>query len=329
VVEYVVRTYGMESLKQILTDLGDGVDLSEAMARHTTQMDKLETDFVAYARAQALNLAPGLDWSKPEGDTGDEDAIDSALASITNFTTRLFGPTARTNQTLTPPSSDASPSTTLSAGAADSTNYWELTRQARAALSASRWREAKAPLEKLIALDPEQRGPDNAYILLAAAHRSLNESEQERAVLVKVTAMENDDTESYLRLMELDESVKDWPGVAENAERYLEVNPLVPAPYRFLARASEELGRPEPAIRSYQRLLLLDPPDPAEVHYRLGGLLLARGDAPGAKRQTLQALEEAPRFRDAQRLLLRLEKGPTPDTNNASPPAPGGSSTAP
>ncbi len=96
--------------------------------------------------------------------------------------------------------------------------------------------------------------------------------------------------------MELDEAAKDWPGVSENAERFLAVNPLVPQPYRYLARASEELGKPDPAIRSYQRLLLLDPPDPADVHYHLARLLHQKGDAAGAKRQVLQALEEAPRF---------------------------------
>ena len=63
--------------------------------------------------------------------------------------------------------------------------------------------------------------------------------------------------------MELDDGQGDWTGVAENAERFLAVNPLVPLPYRELARASEQLDHDAPAIRSYQRLLLLDPPDPA------------------------------------------------------------------
>jgi hypothetical protein len=52
-------------------------------------------------------------------------------------------------------------------------------------------------------------------------------------------------------------------------------------------------------------MLLLDPPDPAEVHFRLARLLRKAGD-PAAKRHVLQALEEAPRFRDAHRLLLEI-----------------------
>jgi uncharacterized protein HemY len=53
---------------------------------------------------------------------------------------------------------------------------------------------------------------------------------------------------------------------------------------------------------------LLDPADAAQVHYQLARLLHARGNAEAeAKRHVLQALEEAPRFREAQRLLLQLE----------------------
>src|SRR5207302_901650 len=141
--------------------------------------------------------------------------------------------------------------------------------------------------------------------MLAAAVRGLNEANQKRAVLSKLAAIASDATDAYLRLMELDEAAKDWPGVTENAERFLAVNPLLPQPYRYHARASEESGKTEAAIQSYQKLLLLDPPDPAEVHFRLARLLRQAGD-PAAKRHVLQALEEAPRFREALRLLLEI-----------------------
>ena len=182
--------------------------------------------------------------------------------------------------------------------------------QARQALAEKKWAEAKPGLTRLIELYPAQTGPECAYSLLAAAHRQLNETNQEREVLVKLAPLEADDTETFQRLMELDSTIKDWPGVVENAERFLAVNPLLPQPYRFLAQASEELGRREPAIRSYQRMLLLDAPDPAEVHYRLAKLLDEKGVVPGAKRQVLQALEEAPRFPAALKLLLEIEKEP-------------------
>jgi hypothetical protein len=65
-------------------------------------------------------------------------------------------------------------------------------------------------------------------------------------------------------------------------------------------------------------MLQLDPEDPSEVHYRLARQLHKLGE-PEAHRQVLQALEEAPRFRDAQRLLLELNRAKTPATPPATP----------
>ncbi|HUV65948.1 MAG TPA: hypothetical protein VMW24_18785, partial [Sedimentisphaerales bacterium] len=52
-------------------------------------------------------------------------------------------------------------------------------------------------------------------------------------------------------------------------------------------------------------LLLLDPADPADIHYRLARLLEHK-DPAEAKRHVLLALAEAPRFREAHRLLLKI-----------------------
>jgi tetratricopeptide (TPR) repeat protein len=103
-------------------------------------------------------------------------------------------------------------------------------------------------------------------------------------------------------------AAKDWAPAAKYANLLLAVNPLISAPYAALAQAEDALGEGEQAIAAYRRLLLLDPADAAQVHYQLARLLHARGNAEAeAKRHVLQALEEAPRFREAQRLLLQLE----------------------
>jgi tetratricopeptide (TPR) repeat protein len=184
-------------------------------------------------------------------------------------------------------------------------NYWALMEEARELVAQEKWEAAKVPLETLISECPDQSGPDNAYALLAAVYHGLDETEQECAALEKWADSDADALDAYQRLMELGEKDKDWKVVARNADRFLAVHPLLPQPYRFLARASEELGETAPAINAYQKVLLLDPPDPADVHYRLAGLL-HKSDDPAAKRHVLQALEEAPRFRDAHRLLLEL-----------------------
>ena len=94
----------------------------------------------------------------------------------------------------------------------------------------------------------------------------------------------------------------------------------VAAAVSFSARASEEVGEATQAINAYQKVLLLDPPDPADVHYRLARLL-HKGNDSTAKRHVLQALEEAPRFRNAHRLLLELAQVKSESTNSALPKA--------
>ena len=72
-----------------------------------------------------------------------------------------------------------------------------------------------------------------------------------------------------------------------------------------MGRANEELGHNEQAIDSCRRLLLLDPADPADINYRLAKLF--QDQDPGtAKRYVLEALADAPRFRQGHRLLLKI-----------------------
>ena len=74
-----------------------------------------------------------------------------------------------------------------------------------------------------------------------------------------------------------------------------------------MAEAGAALGNPDQAITGYRKLLMLDPPDPVDAHFQLARLLHAQGGAAAeAKRNVLQALEDAPRYRDAQRLLLEM-----------------------
>jgi hypothetical protein len=55
-------------------------------------------------------------------------------------------------------------------------------------------------------------------------------------------------------------------------------------------------------------LIQLDVPERADAHYQLATLLNKRGDLAEARRHTLMALEETPRYRAALRLLLELSR---------------------
>ena len=300
VVEFLIGKFGPESLREILRDLGNGLEINKAIAAHTAPIEQIEKDFSAFARERAQNLAPGLEWAKPNDDASSHDEEQTVPRRRRPAAAGKDGP------------GEASPEWL----AEHPTNYYALTQQARKLLTEKKYKEAKAPLEKLIQLYPGDTGPDNARRLLAGAHRSLNETNLEREALAGLAAIDADDVDSFLRLTELCSVAKDWSCAAENAERFLAVNPLLAEPYRYLARASEALDKPQPAIRAYSTMLLLDPADPAEAHFRLAQLLDRAGD-PAARRHVLQALEEAPRFRDAHKLLLKLTAEPEP-----APPKP-------
>lgn len=279
VVEFLVERFGLDSLKKILRDLGEGKPINETLEAHTAPLKKIEKDFEGFARQRAEELGHGLEWKQPDGeDLAQED--DKWM--------------------------DRYPK-----------NYWVLTRKAKKLLAQKKWQDAKAPIQTLLDQYPDQSGPDNAYVLLASAHRGLNETNLERQALNRLAQLDADATDAFLRLMELASETQDWPAVAANAERYLAVNPLVPPPHRYLARACEALHKPKEAIAAYEVLLRLDPADLTDVHFRLAKLLHAEGN-PAAKRHVLQALEEAPRFREAHRLLLSIAEKPVAP---AKPPA--------
>jgi len=273
-IEFIVENFGFDSIQKILRDLGEGIEINAAIESHTAVMDELEEDFAAFARERAEALAPGLDFAKPE----------PAELRSTNWV------------------------------AANPTNFWALQRLAVNAFARKDWSNAIPPLEKLAELFPTQGGDDSSWTLLARLYRELNETNAERAALTKVASLDADTIDAYLRLSELGVSTGDWNLVYENALRALAVNPLTPQPQRFLAQSAEAAGHDDQAIAANRALLRLDPPDPAETHFRLARLLHKQGDAE-AKRQVLQALEEAPRFRDALRLLREMQR--KSDTSSA------------
>jgi tetratricopeptide (TPR) repeat protein len=204
------------------------------------------------------------------------------------------------------------------------TNFWVMTRKADELMENRQWADARVVLQRLLDLYPDFTGPESAYRQLIAVHRALGETNSERSVLEKFAVRDDAAVDAYLRLMELASAAKDWPTVVQNAQRFLAVNPLVAPPYRYLADASEHTGQTGTAIQAYRALLELDPPDPASVHLRLAQALHQKGDAT-ARRHVLQALEEAPRYRDALNLLMKInseapQPTPAPPTSNSAVP---------
>ncbi len=271
VIEFLVERFGFASVKAILADLGKGEEINAAIAKHTAPLSQIERQFEAFVRKRAEGLAPQVDWTEPlagQIDPADSEALTEWLAQHPN-------------------------------------SFWGLTLQATHLLAQEQWEDAKEPLKRLISLYPEYVGEGNAYQLLALAHRHLDEVDRERDVLEKLAEIAADAADAYARLMEIGAEEQDWSSVLENGNKYLAVYPMLSTVYSRMGRAQEELGHGDRAVESYRRLLLLDPADPVEVNYRLARLL--REDDPvSAKRHVLEALADAPRFRQGHRLLLQI-----------------------
>jgi tetratricopeptide (TPR) repeat protein len=274
VVEYIVQKYGHEALKKILVDLGEGVSINDAIAKHTTKMSELNKDFKQYAESVANDLAPKLDWSKPKYDGGGN--LDPAWA------------------------------------VAHPNNYWVKMETVARLMEEKGWEAARKPLEEIVAEYPGQTGAESAARKLALVYHELNDTEKEVAILRKLAARDAEALDVYVRLAEVDALREDWEATMTNVERARSVNPLILAPNEKGFLALRKLKRDKDAIAIGEKLLKLTPPDPTGVHFHMAEMLVD-SDPARAKMHTLQALEEAPRFRDAQKLLMKLPKSEIPN----------------
>ncbi len=280
-VEFIVKTHGMPALRNVLTDLAAGLPINTALDRRCEPLANMEPAFEAYCRQRAEALAPGTDFSKPD------------LAGLLNADNDEFEVWVREH-----------PKSFIGAMA-----------NAEKQLAERDWAEAETALKKLIQLYPNYIGGDNAYEKLARVYRELKRPTDETATLMQFTKLDGSAVAARLRLIELQKSAADWTGLSQTATGLLAVDPLLKAGYEATAQSAEQLKQPEQAVAALERILLLEPDDLADTHYRLAKALQSVGRAKDARRQVLMALEEAPRFRAAQELLLQLAREKPAATN--------------
>jgi tetratricopeptide (TPR) repeat protein len=290
VIEFVVQKYGMDALKNILGDLGRGIEMNAAISGRTAPLPDLEKQFAAYAKEKAEALAPGADIEKPK--TASSAAGEAGGASPSPRSLAMAGGPGGLDPAW---------------AAAHTNNYYLQMLKAEELMSAKDWADAEPLLGRIAAAYHGESKGENPLWLLAVAQRNLKEDDAELATLQKFAEQESDFVDLYQRLIEIERGRKDWGKVSDYASRLLAINPLTAQPYLALAEAGAATGQADEAISADRKLLLLDPPDPAGIHYQLARLLHERGNAEAdAKRNVLEALEDAPRYREAQRLLLEI-----------------------
>ena len=163
--------------------------------------------------------------------------------------------------------------------------------------------------DKIIEINPEDASAESGHLIKAKALRQLNRPDEEAEILRSIAIRSSDAMPVFLRLLELDTAAQRWPEVALNAARAMALNPFLKTPQLALATALAPSGDGAGAIAAYQRLLLLEPDNPADVRFRLASLM-RNADPAAAKKHLIDALVLAPRFREAHALLIEMQTAP-------------------
>ena len=270
VIEFLVEKYGTEAIKKILSDLGDGLTINDAMARNVGSLQRLDAEFSDYARKHAGEFGSKADWSR-EGlpEQGDLQVWQAWIKQHPE-------------------------------------NYWGLRKTAEAYVAAEEFEHARVTLEKLQELETFTGERGDPLELLSVVCRKLGDQQAEQAALETRVSMASDALPSLRRLIELSRGQKDWDAMKKYANNVIAINPLLPEGHDALADAAEQQGELADAVPALRALASMDPVDPALIDYRMANAFRKLGQRTQSRHHVLRALLEAPRYRDAHELLLAL-----------------------
>ncbi|MCA9022977.1 MAG: hypothetical protein KDA74_22660, partial [Planctomycetaceae bacterium] len=271
VVEYLINEFGFDAMKSILSDLQAGVPVNVAIERRTKTLGELEQDFATYLTAEAKNFASEVDWSEQD------------LTALTSDDTKRFDDWIREHPQ----------------------HFQGLMAYSRILEEENRTAELETTLKKLVRLYPQYTGADNACLRLAALYQKQERFDVEQSYLEQHAKYNPNALAVFQRLATLYQQQENWHAVYQACQDANAINPLDQETQQILATACIQLNRPAEAVAAYQAILALEPHNPAETHYQLARLLQDTHKQK-AKRHTLIALEQAPRFRAAHQLLLEL-----------------------
>ncbi len=272
IVEFLIEYHGLEKLREVLGDLAIGIPINQALERRMAPLLQLDQEFQDYAREQARQFGPSLDWEE----------YDLSAVISDDDPDRLAGWVKDHPDSVT-----------------------GLTALLESLVERREWEQAKGAARTLIDAAPEFAGNGNFYPVLASLHQELKEPEAERAVLEEYVQRADAAVPSLLRLIELQQADNDWSAVLKSIAMLRAINPLLPVVHRIAAEAAEQTGDSKIALAAWRARLALGTEDRAQAHFRVARLLHQQQD-PRARREVLMALEVAPRFRDAQQLLLDI-----------------------
>jgi cellulose synthase operon protein C len=194
---------------------------------------------------------------------------------------------------------------------AEAAHFEEWSQKLKALAAASEQKQYQLVLAQgpaVVAMYPQYVGDANAYQMIADADHAQGAAKAEIAAL---TAYEHEGGESPALLERL-ATLEDTAGQRAEAAATLErINYIYPVNdeelHRHLGSLLFALKQYDGAIREYQALVASQPVDKAGAEFDLAQAYFAAGQNDKAQDSVLAALEIAPGFRPAQKLLLQLQ----------------------
>jgi len=155
---------------------------------------------------------------------------------------------------------------------------------------------------------PEYIGASNPYELVAAADLAKGDKKAAEAILIEYEKIGGDDPVTLKKLASLEEELGQPKEAAATLDR---INYIYPVHDEELHRHLGDLWFAQSnypgAIREYSAVVALNPLDKAGANFKLAQAYYASGQKDKAEESVLAALEAAPGYRPAQKLLLEIE----------------------
>jgi cellulose synthase operon protein C len=197
---------------------------------------------------------------------------------------------------------------------AEAAHFDEWRAKLKALVAAAEQKRYDAVLQQgsaIVTMYPEHVGEANAYELMADAYQAKGDAKAEAAVLTAYEQEGGQIPNVLKRLATLEEAA----GHSDKATATLaRINYIYPLKDEDLHRRLGDLlyaqKQYDAAIREYSALVALGPLDKAGAQFNLAQAYLAAGQKDKAEECVLAALETAPGYRPAQKLLLELQQLP-------------------
>ncbi len=155
-------------------------------------------------------------------------------------------------------------------------------------------------------LYPDYVEAASVYEFLADAYEAKGEKEKQMGELARYSRVGGRNPITLKELAALQTAAGKKADAAATLERINLIYPKDEDLHKRLGALYLDLNNPSGAVREFQALVGMPPVDPAGAHYELARALKLANRTEEAKDEVLSALEAAPNFKPAQRLLLEL-----------------------